>query len=39
MKKIQKIMYDFDVKIKNNPSKAMLGMFIAFCLVIIIFGG
>ena len=39
MDKIRKIMYDFDIKIQKNPSKALIGMFIAFCLVIIIFGG
>ena len=39
MDKIRKIMYDFDIKIQKNPSKALIGMFVAFCLVIIIFGG
>ena len=39
MDKIKKIMYDFDIKIQKNPSKALIGMFVAFCLVIIIFGG
>ena len=28
-------MYDFDVKIKNNPSKALIFMFILFCIAII----
>ena len=36
MDKIKKIMYDFDIKIQKNPSKALIGMFVAFCLVIII---
>ena len=35
MKKIKKIMYDLDVKIKNNPSKALIFMFILFCIAII----
>lgn len=36
MKKLQKIYYDIDVKIKNNPTKFLIGLFILFVIAITI---
>ena len=36
MKKIEKIYYDIDTKIKKNPTKFLIGLFILFVIAITI---
>ncbi len=36
MNKLKKLYYDFDIYIQKNPSKFLIGLFILFCISIIL---